>query len=194
MRLNQSKRSLQSVHLTRCAMIGVAFVLLAGLLAACGGSSSSSTATSAAKTSPVASPAGGTPHASPVVSASPTPTPAPPPPAPSPAAVDFANLQMIDEWRSEQVPAYPGSRRLDFKPESQSGVLNAGTMLYETKDSGLKVIAFYRSALPFLGWKELSSNGRQVLMQNDKAAITISVSPKKGGTNIVMQLTDRLGG
>lgn len=180
--------------LARCAAIGIMVVVVAGLLAACGGSSSKSSSSTTAKSSPSASPAVATPHGSPVVSASPTPSPTPIGPAPSPAAVDFNNLTMISEWRSEQVPVYPDARRLDYKPESQSGVLNAGNMLYETVDPGNKVIAFYRAALPFLGWKELNSNAVQVVMQNDKAAITISVSPKKGGTNIIMQLTDRLGG
>lgn len=173
--------------LLKSVMIGLIVVLAGLMLAGCsrGKSSEESTAT------PVTSI--GTPNASPIVSGSPTPSPTPVGPAPSPATIDFASLKMIDEWRSEQIPAYPDAKRRDWKPEGQASVENAGTMLWETTDPADNVIAFYRAALPFLGWKEDHSTSAQMVATSDTASLVISVIPREGGTQVIMMLSDKLG-
>ncbi|CCF84550.1 conserved hypothetical protein [Nitrolancea hollandica Lb] len=99
-------------------------------------------------------------------------------------------MTIIDEWRETQAPQYPSAQRNDFQAESMSQVKNAGRMLYSTTDSPEQVIAFYRSALPLLGWQETSANEKSMSAKHGDAALTVSVSSGEGGTKILLQLLD----
>lgn len=169
-------------------VIGLVALLAAMLLAGCGGGKSAATVTASPKAN-LSTPSG-TPR---VVQTTPGPSPTPIGPAPTPGHVDYAKMQMIDEWRAVQVPQYPGAKRTDFQPETGSSVQNAGSMLWQTADSAAQVISFYRGALPFLGWKEQSANAVQVLMTNGNAALVVNVVQRTNGTQIVMTLSDKLG-
>jgi hypothetical protein len=83
-------------------------------------------------------------------------------PPPSPAQIDPTQLTVIDEWREVQVPQYPGSERLEMIGEGQSSVKNAGRMLYATADSPEQMLAFYRAALPLLGWEERLADAEKI--------------------------------
>ena len=148
-------------------------------LAGCGGGST-------AESSPI--PSAATPAAS--MTGSPMPSQSPAGPAPSPATIDASQLTIIDEWREAQVPQYPGAERHDFQPEPMSQAKNAGRMLYSTTDSPDQVIAFYRSALPLLGWKETTANERRMAAKHGNASLEISVSPGDGNTRVLLQLLD----
>lgn len=149
-------------------------------MAGCGGSATTSTPVPSASTaSPVAS-----------VSGSPKPSQSPVGPAPSPATIDASKLTIIDEWRTSQVPQYPNSQRKDYQAEALSQVKNAGRMLFSTSDSPEQVIAFYRGALPMLGWKETSANEKNVSATHGDAGLGITVTGEGSGTQILMQLLD----
>lgn len=110
-------------------------------------------------------------------------------PAPEPAAVSANELQMIEEWRSSQVPAYPGASQVQFEPY-QTQVENGGMMVYRTNDSPEQVVAFYRGALQALGWQELRADANKVVAKRGEAALTVDVSNQEGGTAILLMLTD----
>ncbi len=133
-------------------------------------------------------PSASTPQAS--MTGSPAPSASPLGPPPSPTGVDASSLTIIDEWRETQVPQYPNAQRNDFQTEPMSQVKNAGRMLFRTTDSPEQVIAFYRSALPLLGWQETSANEKNVGAKHGDAALTVSVSAGEAGTKIFLQLLD----
>lgn len=121
---------------------------------------------------------------------SPAPSPTPLGPAPSPTDIDASNLTIIDEWREIQAPQYPGAERQDFQTEPMSQVKNAGRMLFTTTDSPEQVIAFYRSALPLLGWQETAANEKSMNAKHGDAALAVSVNTGEAGTRILLQLLD----
>lgn len=121
---------------------------------------------------------------------SPMPSQAPVGSPPAPASVDASKLTIIDEWRETQVPQYPDAQRLEFQAEAMSQVKNAGRMLFDTTDSPEQVIAFYRSALPLLGWEETSATEKGMAAKNADAAVAISVIPGEAGTRILMEVLD----
>lgn len=88
------------------------------------------------------------------------------------------------------MPQYPSAQRNDFQTEAMSQVKNAGRMLFTTTDSPEQAIAFYRSALPLLGWQETSANEKNVGAKHGDAALTVSVSSGEAGTKIFLQLLD----
>ncbi len=110
-------------------------------------------------------------------------------PAPEPVTVSVNELQMIEEWQSSQVPAYPGASQVRFEPY-QTQVENGGMMVYRTDDSPEQVVAFYRGALQALGWQELRADANKVVARRGEAALTVNVSNQEGGTAILLMLTD----
>lgn len=148
-------------------------------LAGCGGGSATENTPSPSAATPVASMTG-----------SPVPSSTSEVPPPSPIAIDASKLVIIDEWREIQVPQYPGAERKDFQAETMSQVKNAGLMLFHTTDSPGQVIAFYRSALPLLGWQETSAKGTEMTAKNNGAALTVRASAKESGTQVLLQLLD----
>jgi hypothetical protein len=132
--------------------------------------------------------------ASPTSSATPIPlklgTPIPVGPAPSPGAVDPSQFVMIDQWQAYQVPQYPGATVGQFSQLGATTVKNGGSLVLTTTDSVEKVIAYYRAAMPFLGWKEINSNERQATFTSKDASISISASSANGNTAILMILGD----
>lgn len=88
------------------------------------------------------------------------------------------------------MPQYPNAERKDFMAEGMSQVKNAGRMLFTTSDSPEQVIAFYRAALPLLGWEETSASERNMAARHDNAAVVINASPVEGGTRILVELLD----
>src|SRR5690242_10161991 len=99
--------------------------------------------------------------ASPTSSATPIPlklgTPIPIGPAPSPGAVDPSKFVMIEQWQQYQVPQYPGATVGQLQQLGATTVKNGGSLVLTTTDPVEKVIAYYRAAMPFLGWKEIAS-------------------------------------
>ena len=133
-----------------------------------------------------------TPAASSIATAQPVERATPPPagPAPSPGTIDAGELTVIDEWRSVQVPMYPGAERADFKPEAQTQVQNGGTMAFRTAAPPEQVIAFYRAALPLWGWTEERADAGRLFATRSNAALVISVTAEEGVTRILMILSD----
>ena len=158
---------------------GLAIVVL--LAAACS-SSGDKKSTATAVASPASS---ATPKA--LTLASPPPVGA----APSPATVDATTFTMIDQWRAYQVPEYPGSTEGQFTQLGATTVQNGGSLVFSTSDSAEKVLSYYRGALPFLGWKEITSNAQKVSYRSTKASVTVSAtSAPGGGTAILIILGD----
>jgi hypothetical protein len=132
--------------------------------------------------------------ASPTSSATPIPlklgTPIPVGTAPSPSTVDPSQFVMIDQWQQYQVPQYPGASVGKFTQLGATTVKNGGSLVLTTSDSVEKVIAYYRAAMPFLGWKEVNANDRQATYTSKDASISISANSSNGSTAILMILGD----
>lgn len=111
-------------------------------------------------------------------------------PAPSPGTVDASKFVMIDKWRTYQVPTYPGATVGSFTQLGATTVQNGGSLVLTTTDSAEQVISFYRAALPFLGWKEITSNAQKASFRTSKASITISATSGNGSTAILLILGD----
>jgi len=156
---------------------GFTLILIASLTMAC---------SKAAPPTPTPTLAGTPLSLTPAVPPSPTPTPAP---APSPAHVDVSKLTLIDEWRENAVPRYPGAQRGSFETFSTQ-IKNGGIMLFHTTDSPEQVIAFYRGALTLLGWQEQRADGHQVVARRGPAALTAVATGSTGNTTIMLILTD----
>ncbi len=109
--------------------------------------------------------------------------------APQPARVSAGELQMIEEWQSSQVPAYPGATRVHFET-FPTQVENGGMMVFRTADTPERVIAFYRGALRALGWQELRAAADKVVAARGEAALTVNVNHEQGATAILLMLTD----
>jgi hypothetical protein len=71
-----------------------------------------------------------------------------------------------------------------------SSVTIAGRMLYATADSSEQVLAFYRAALPLLGWEERSADAEKIAANRDTAGLTVITETVDGKTQILMQLLD----
>ena len=156
-------------------------MLLAVILAGCRGGGSTATTGAVNKIT-------GTPFGTPAFAAH-TAEPAGPPP--KPASVDTSKIQYIDEWRSYNVPRYDNAPRADYQQQSSADIPSAGTMLYTTSDSPAQVLAFYRGALPKLGWKEQSANSIELTERRDSGGVlVVSATVAQGQTNILLMLTE----
>lgn len=151
------------------------------LVAAACGSSSDKKSTTTASASPTP-----TVKSKPLILASPVPIGT----APSPATIDASKFVMIDQWRAYQVPTYPGATVGSFTQLGATTVQNGGSIVLTTADSVAQVIAYYRAAMPFLGWKEITSNAQKASFRTTKASITISATSGKGSTAILLILGD----
>src|SRR5690606_41546596 len=56
-----------------------------------------------------------------------------------------------------------------------SMVENAGTIIVDTPDETAEVMAFYRGAMPALGWTEVRASATQAVFETDVASLTISL-------------------
>jgi hypothetical protein len=117
-------------------------------------------------------------------------SPSPVGPAPTPGTVDASKFVMIDQWRTYQVPTYPGATVGSFTQLGATAVQNGGSLVLTTTDSAEQVLAYYRGALPFLGWKEITANAQKVSFRTDKASITVSATSANGSTAILLILGD----
>lgn len=97
---------------------------------------------------------------------------------------------MITKWQQYQVPKYPGATEGQFTQLGQTAVQNGGSIVFSSEDSPEKVLAYYRAALPFLGWKEIGANSGHASFRTSKASLTITVSDNNGVTSIMMILGD----
>lgn len=97
---------------------------------------------------------------------------------------------MIDEWRSVQVPMFPGSERVGFTPEGSSSLPNAGYFVFRSDADPEEIIAFYRAALQFYGWHEQRADASQVLVDNGTASLHVLAERRESATAIMLTMLD----
>lgn len=111
-------------------------------------------------------------------------------PPPEAAEVDAASVELIEEWAEAKVPRYPGANLSERSPEGSSMVENAGTIIVDTPDETAEVMAFYRGAMPALGWTEVRASATQAVFETDVASLTISLVRQGETTLAMLQLLD----
>jgi len=137
---------------------------LATLAAACRRSGSGNTASPASGSSAAVSPASG-------------------------ATTPAASYEFIPVWEMHQVPKYPGSEPGELSPLATQ-VQNGGTLSFATPDPADAVLAFYRTALPQLGWELRPSPASSIAARRGDAALTVVVKGSEHGTTVLLMLTD----
>ncbi|GBD18135.1 hypothetical protein HRbin27_00627 [bacterium HR27] len=99
------------------------------------------------------------------------------------------SYEFIPVWEMHQVPKYPGSEPGELSPLATQ-VQNGGTISFATPDPADKVLDFYRTALPQLGWTLQPSPQSSVAAKRGDAALTVIVKGSEHGTTVLLMLTD----
>jgi hypothetical protein len=101
------------------------------------------------------------------------------------------SYQMIEPWAMHQVPLYPGAQPGDLSPLATQ-VENGGTISFAVPDPADRVLEFYRTALPQLGWQLQSAPKNSLAAKRGEAALTVVVKASDQGTTVLLMLTDAI--
>lgn len=113
------------------------------------------------------------------------------PAAETPAAQtgSSASYELIPVWEMHQVPKYPGSEPGELSPLATQ-IQNGGTLSFAVPDPADKVLEFYRTALPALGWTLQPAPASAIAAKRGDAALTVVVKGSEHGTTVLLMLTD----
>lgn len=100
-----------------------------------------------------------------------------------------ASYELIPAWQMHQVPKYPGSEPGNFSP-LPTQIENGGTFSFAVPDPADKVLEFYRTALPALGWTPQPAPASAIAAKRGDAALTVVVKGSEHGTTVLLMLTD----
>ncbi len=101
------------------------------------------------------------------------------------------SYQMIEPWAMHQVPLYPGAQPGELSPLATQ-VENGGTISFAVSDPADRVLEFYRTALPQLGWQLQAAPANSIAAKRGQAALTVVVKGSDQGTTVLLMLTDAL--
>ncbi len=99
------------------------------------------------------------------------------------------SYEFIPVWEMHQVPKYPGSEPGELSP-LPTQVQNGGTLSFAVPDPAEKVLEFYRTALPALGWERKPSPSGALAAQRGEASLTVVVKQGEHGSTVLLMLTD----
>ncbi|MCX7624188.1 MAG: hypothetical protein N2Z82_10630 [Thermomicrobium sp.] len=97
--------------------------------------------------------------------------------------------EFIPVWEAHQVPKYPGSQPGELSPLATQ-VENGGTISFAVPDPVDQVLAFYRTALPALGWELQPAPQNAIAAERGAAALTVIARGSEHGTTVILMLTD----
>lgn len=100
-----------------------------------------------------------------------------------------ASYQFIPVWEMHQVPRYPGSEPGGLSPLATQ-IENGGMLSFAVPDPADKVLEFYRTALPALGWTLQPAPASAIAAKRGDAALTVVVKGSEYGTTVLLMLTD----
>lgn len=106
--------------------------------------------------------------------------------APTPSS---ASYELIPVWEMHRVPKYPGSEPGNFSPLATQ-IQNGGTLSFAVSDPVDKVLEFYQTALPALGWTLQPAPASAIVAKRGDAALTVVVKGSEHGTTVLLMLTD----
>ncbi len=101
------------------------------------------------------------------------------------------SYQMIEQWAMHQVPLYPGAQPGELSPLATQ-VENGGTISFAVPDPAERVLEFYRTALPQLGWQLQAAPANSIAAKRGQAALTVIVKGSDQGTTVLLMLTDAI--
>ncbi len=100
-------------------------------------------------------------------------------------------VEFIPIWEKHQVPKYPGAEPGQLQPLATQ-VENGGTLSFAVPDPAEKVLDFYRTTLPSLGWTLQPAPAGALAAKREGAALTVVVKGSEHGTTVLLMLTDAI--